>query len=51
MIVVTKGDRRNQEMTYDNKNCDDDGDTFDPVDRRLAIRKRRPEILEQAERQ
>ena len=40
-------------MTYDNKNCDNDGNTFDPVNRRMgfSLRKRRPEILEQAERQ
>ena len=40
-----------QEITYNNKNCDDDNDTFDPVDRWPAIRKHHPEILEQAERQ
>ena len=39
----------NQAMTYNDKNCNDDGDTFDPVDRRLASRERRPEILKQAE--
>ena len=40
-----------QEIIYDNKNCDDDNNTFDPVNKWPAIRKCRPEILEQAERQ
>jgi hypothetical protein len=35
-------------MTYDDKNCNDDGNTFDPVDGRLTSRKGRPEILEEA---
>ena len=40
---MTRGDRQKQEMTYDNKNCNDDSDAFDPVDRRLALTKWHPE--------
>lgn len=43
--------RENKEMTYDNKDCDDDCDPFDPVNRRIACRKSRAEILKQAKGQ
>lgn len=46
---MTRGGRRNKEMTYNDENCDDDRDALNPVDRWLASRKRRAEILEQAQ--
>jgi hypothetical protein len=44
--MVTRGDRRKQEMTYDNQNCNDEGHTFDPGNGQLAFRKLCPKVLE-----